>query len=110
MTVTLSPGARSGSVRIPASKSQAHRLLICAALGREPVDIRFEGLSNDISATIACLRALGAQITEQSAGCWRVVPISAVPTTECELPAPGCRCAWRIRHVPSGWAPARAPA
>ena len=86
MTVTLSPGARSGSVRIPASKSQAHRLLICAALGREPVDIRFEGLSNDISATIACLRALGAQITAQSAGCWRVVPISAVPTTECELP------------------------
>ena len=33
MNQTISPGARTGSVCIPASKSQAHRLLICAALG-----------------------------------------------------------------------------
>ena len=37
MNQTISPGARTGSVRIPASKSQAHRLLICAALGAQPV-------------------------------------------------------------------------
>ena len=36
MNVTLTPGARSGQIRIPASKSQAHRLLICAALGDAP--------------------------------------------------------------------------
>ena len=32
MNVTIQPGPRQGRVRIPASKSQAHRLLICAAL------------------------------------------------------------------------------
>ena len=32
MKRTIIPGARTGRVRIPASKSQAHRLLICAAL------------------------------------------------------------------------------
>ena len=62
MTVTLAPGARSGSVDIPASKSQAHRLLICAALSQKPVTLLCEGLSQDIEATAACLRALGAQI------------------------------------------------
>ena len=39
MTRTVQPGALSGSVRIPASKSQAHRLLICAALGAAPVEL-----------------------------------------------------------------------
>ena len=40
MTRTVQPGALSGSVRIPASKSQAHRLLICAALGAVIRDLR----------------------------------------------------------------------
>ena len=39
MNVTIQPGPRQGRVRIPASKSQAHRLLICAALCREPVEL-----------------------------------------------------------------------
>ena len=39
MNVTLTPGARSGQIRIPASKSQAHRLLICAALGLSLIPI-----------------------------------------------------------------------
>ena len=41
MNQTVSPGPRTGSVRIPASKSQAHRLLICAALGAQPVVLEF---------------------------------------------------------------------
>ena len=32
MIEILQPGFRTGAVHIPASKSQAHRLLICAAL------------------------------------------------------------------------------
>ena len=36
MNRTLLPGPRTGAVRIPASKSQAHRMLICAALSRTP--------------------------------------------------------------------------
>ena len=52
MNQTISPGARTGSVRIPASKSQAHRLLICAALGAQPVARRCDGVSADIAATL----------------------------------------------------------
>ena len=62
MNFVISPGARTGAVRIPASKSQAHRLLICAALGKAPVTVRCDGLNADILATAACLRALGANV------------------------------------------------
>lgn len=63
MNQVICPGARTGSVTVPASKSQAHRLLICAALGEEPVEILCDGLSRDIEATIACLRGLGAEVS-----------------------------------------------
>ena len=56
------PGPRSGVVEIPASKSQAHRLLICASLGQAPAELICHGLSRDIEATALCLRALGAGI------------------------------------------------
>lgn len=36
MTRTILPGLRTGVIRIPASKSQAHRMLICAALSASP--------------------------------------------------------------------------
>ena len=76
MNQTVSPGARTGSVRIPASKSQAHRLLICAALGAQPVTLQCDGISADIAATVRCLRALGADITDDGAGTLHIVPIA----------------------------------
>ena len=76
MNQTVSPGPRTGSVRIPASKSQAHRLLICAALGAQPVALRCDGISADIAATVRCLRALGADITDDGAGTLHIVPIA----------------------------------
>ena len=80
----LLPGERSGEVRIPASKSQAHRLLICAALSKEETRIRCDGLSRDILATVACLRAMGAEIREEGdALC--VHPIGDIPATEVQL-------------------------
>ena len=60
MERVLIPGERCGCVRVPASKSQAHRLLICAALGEKPVTVVCDSLSDDINATIDCLCALGA--------------------------------------------------
>lgn len=81
MNQTVLPGPRTGSVRIPASKSQAHRLLICAALGAQPVALRCDGVSADIAATARCLRALGADITDKGAGTFRIVPIAG------EMPA-----------------------
>ena len=61
-TRLLLPGPRFGELTIPSSKSHAHRLLIAAALGEKPVDIRLRGLSDDILATAACLRAMGAEV------------------------------------------------
>ena len=81
MNQTVFPGPRTGSVRIPASKSQAHRLLICAALGAQPVALQCDGVSADIAATARCLRALGADITDDGAGTFRIVPIAG------EMPA-----------------------
>ena len=67
MTVTIYPSRPSGSVKAPPSKSMAHRLLICAGLASGKS--RISGISNseDILATIDCLKALGADIkTEDS--------------------------------------------
>ena len=85
MNFVISPGTRTGAVRIPASKSQAHRLLICAALGKKTVTVRCDGLNADILATAACLRALGAKITEED-GALRVEPIRETPGGLCVLP------------------------
>ena len=64
-TVSVLPGPRTGTVSIPASKSRAHRLLICAALSRENSVLICRGLSADIEATCRCLRGMGAGIDVQ---------------------------------------------
>jgi len=60
MNVTLHPGRAKGTVAAPASKSMAHRLLICAGLSRGTSCIRGVEQNEDILATMDCLRALGA--------------------------------------------------
>lgn len=86
MTVTVAPGPRTGAVKIPCSKSQAHRLLILAALGEKSVTVECDGLSRDIRATAACLNALGAEITDAGGGALHVTPVRRVPTGLCVLP------------------------
>ena len=81
----MSPGPRTGRVTIPASKSQAHRLLICAALGREPVELVCGGPSADILATAKCLNALGADIQQTAPDRFSVRPIAAVPGGAAQL-------------------------
>ena len=85
MTVTVSPGARSGTVCPPASKSQAHRLLICAALGENAVELECGGVSRDIAATAACLNALGANVAVDT-DTIRAEPVRTVPAGLCRLP------------------------
>ena len=84
MTRTITPGTRTGCVRIPASKTQAHRLLICAPLGKEATEIVCDGISADIAATAKCLNALGAKIEETETG-FLVSPITKVPDGRCDL-------------------------
>ena len=63
MKLRIRPSRLSGRAIAPPSKSIAHRYLIAAALAEG--ESRIEGVSSseDISATVDCLRALGAEIT-----------------------------------------------
>ena len=85
MTQVIAPGYRTGTVRIPASKSQAHRLLICAALGEKTITLACDGLSKDIAATMDCLNAMGACIREIQPGLLEVRPIREIPAELCHL-------------------------
>lgn len=58
----ISKGMARGIVKVPPSKSYAHRLLLAAFLSGKKVTVDNVALSNDISATIDCLRALGAGV------------------------------------------------
>ena len=62
MDITITPKKLSGEIVAIPSKSQAHRLLICAALADAPTRLQMCGTSQDIEATIRCLRALGSDI------------------------------------------------
>ena len=85
MNKTILPGARTGEVHIPASKSQAHRMLLCAAMGEKEVTLRCRGLSKDILATVACLKALGASVDAEGE-VLHLRPVSAPPPGLCLLP------------------------
>ncbi len=61
MNITITPHPLAGAVTVPSSKSFVHRQLIAAALADVPTAITFRGLSQDITATVACLAALGGR-------------------------------------------------
>ncbi len=82
MTVTIEAGKRCGCVKVPASKSQAHRLLICAALSKEDSVLVCDGISKDIAATIVCLNALGGDIRANGEGKLQVHPIEGCANGE----------------------------
>ncbi len=63
MTVTINKSNLCGSVAAPPSKSMAHRLIICASLTKQKCKVKNIALSDDIKATISCLKSLGADIT-----------------------------------------------
>ena len=74
MQVTIQRAALSGELKAIASKSHAHRLLICAALSQQPSKVLCSETSQDIEATADCLNALGAQIRREN-DYFSVVPV-----------------------------------
>lgn len=70
-------GAVKSRVRAISSKSEAHRLLICAALGDRDCTLLCTDTNADIDATVACLNALGADIRRNVDG-FSVHPIEKV--------------------------------
>lgn len=59
------PSKLSGEVKIPPSKSMAHRAVICAALGNGVSRVTNIDYSDDIIATIEAMSSLGAKITRK---------------------------------------------
>lgn len=80
MDITVYPGKLSGTIPAIPSKSQAHRVLICAAFSDGPTTIYCRETNQDIEATARCLRALGADIQRTDVG-YHVIPVKTLPQT-----------------------------
>lgn len=78
MNITITPKKLSGSVAAIPSKSQAHRLLICAAFADAQTILYCPDTNRDIEATADCLRALGASVCRTSTG-YTVTPAQVIP-------------------------------
>ncbi len=72
------PAILNGAIAAIPSKSQAHRLLICAAFADRPTTLICPATNRDIQATASCLSALGADVRETGQG-YVVTPIAQVP-------------------------------
>ncbi len=78
MEITILPRPLSGSISAIASKSAAHRLLICAAFSDRETMLYCPQTNEDMDATADCLRALGASVTKTGEG-YLVDPIRQIP-------------------------------
>lgn len=78
MDITITPTKLNGSITAIPSKSQAHRLLICAAFADKPTELICPDTNRDIEATAQCLRAMGADIARTETG-YSVVPVNTIP-------------------------------
>ena len=78
MDIIIKPTKLRGTVAAIPSKSQAHRLLICAAFAEHETRLRCPDTNRDIEATADCLRALGAEILRDEGG-YTVFPVQSIP-------------------------------
>jgi len=66
--IKIFPRKLKGTVKIPASKSIAHRAIICVSLGAGAGKLYDLTTSDDINATIAAMEALGAILGQETDG------------------------------------------
>lgn len=66
--IRVHPAALAGTVQVPGDKSLSHRALIVGALASDPVRVSGLTASEDVRATAAALRLLGAKVTLHDAG------------------------------------------
>ena len=62
MTASCTPSVLGGKIKAISSKSDAHRILVCAALSARTTKVKCNVMSKDIAATIDCLKAMGTDI------------------------------------------------
>lgn len=82
MDIIIKPSSLSGKTEAIGSKSDIHRLLICAAVANEKTEIDGIFFSNDVFATLSCINALGAKTVINQNRC-TVYPIEK--STECPI-------------------------
>ena len=96
-SVTVFPAKLSGNAMVPPSKSESHRALLLAALGRD--ECRLTGfpppLCDDTLAMISGITALGAKVRHQG-NTLHITPATeqALPMAECHVHA--CAAALRM--------------
>lgn len=87
MNIRITPSTLQGRVEAIPSKSDAHRILIAAALADQPTVVRLDSSSRDIQATMECLRSLGAKIDNDAPGVFKISPVWRnpvdVPSLDC---------------------------
>src|SRR3954471_9518280 len=71
-TVARRCGPLAGAIRVPGDKSISHRALMLGALAIGRTEIRGLLEGEDVLATAAALRAMGADIAREAAGHWVV--------------------------------------
>ena len=79
MDITIFPQKLAGAVSAIPSKSQAHRLFLCAALADKPTTIEIPTLCDDLVATIRCITGFGAEIEHQYGKAEIIIPATNKP-------------------------------
>ena len=87
MLATFKPCKLTGTIDAPPSKSMAHRYLIGAALSGKRCTLSVIDYSEDILASIDCLRALGADISMER----DTVTIDPIAFMQVDRPVLNCR-------------------
>lgn len=81
MDMTIFPEKLQGKVNAIPSKSQAHRLLVCAALADKSTTIEIPTICDDLIATIGCITGFGAEIEHHFGQSEVITPIQKIPTS-----------------------------
>ncbi|MBQ2928614.1 MAG: 3-phosphoshikimate 1-carboxyvinyltransferase [Clostridia bacterium] len=84
--MTFFPAPLKGTVAAPASKSEAHRRMICAGLTRGATTLTGFMESADMAATARCLKALGAKVEQGE----NTLTITGYVKKPCKLPVLDC--------------------
>ncbi len=68
MNITITPKKLSGRIEAVSSKSDGHRKITCAALSDKETEIIINNFSDDIEATLSCIKNLGGDFEKTEKG------------------------------------------
>jgi 3-phosphoshikimate 1-carboxyvinyltransferase len=95
MNLQITPHLLSGTVSVPASKSMAHRAIICAALSGGTSRISGVSFSKDIDATLSVMEAFGAKYQKNGSE----ITVSGIRTPSEDAVADCCESGSTLRFL-----------